>query len=127
MRSGLLSEMELVGGETLRNNWWLRLFCSVRSDGRTSPVAFDDFIRHGWPYVVRTILHRWHVSFCHDLSLIRQYIYIAIPPAGLSAANTRDTCAQTPNELSPRIVNCRANLPKPIVTRAFELLGNYFP
>lgn len=63
-------------------------FCLVRSGGRTPLVAFDNFIRHGWPYV-RTILLRWHVSFCHDLSLIRIYSN----SASKFAANTGDTCA----------------------------------
>lgn len=80
--------------ETLRNNWWLLAFFfsgPVRSGGRTPLVAFDNFIRHGWPYVC-TILPRWHVSFRHDLSLIRIYS----DSCGKFAANTGDTC--TPGE-----------------------------
>lgn len=75
--------------ETLRNNRWLLMFffsffCSVLSGGRTPLVDFDNFIRHGWPYVrtirlpvARTVLSRFiidpHTQQYSPSKVCRQY------------------------------------------------------
>lgn len=94
----------------------------ARSGSRTPLIAFDNFIRHDSPYV-HTILHRWRISFCHDLSLIRVYsdTWTSIP-------TTRETRARNQrNELSPRTANCRAKLAETDRNSNVQIARNYFP
>lgn len=105
--------------ETLRNNWWLLVFFFFFAPfGQAAAlrslllITLSDTV--GRTYVPSLL--RWHVSFCHDLSLIRIYSNTSQK----SAANTADTCAPE-RTFSSRTANYGANLPKPIVTRTLEL------
>lgn len=97
-------------------------FCFVRSGGRSPLVAFDNFIQHGWPYVpsrydgtYRSVtIYHWSAYTCNNT-------LASLPPI----RETRAHWAYR-NELSLRTANYGANLPKPIVTRTFELFRIIF-
>lgn len=110
--------------ETLRNNWWLLVFffCLVRSGGRTPLlllITLSDTVGrtyipsyYGDTYRSVTIYH-WSVDIAILQQVCRQY-------------GRHVRTGQTENELSPRAANYDANLPKPIVTRTFQLFRIIF-
>lgn len=92
----------------------------TRSGSRTPLIAFDNFIRHSSPYV-HTILHRWRISFCHDLSLIRVY-------SDTWTSVTRETRARDQrNELSRTNRELPRELAKTDRNSNVQIARNYFP
>lgn len=96
----------------------------ARSGGRTPLVAFDNFIRHGSQYV-HAILHRWRISFCHDLSLIRVY-----SDTWTSVPATRETRARRVKR-TERTFSTDRELPRKLAetdrNSNVQIARNYFP
>jgi len=93
MRGGLLSEMELLDGNPSRAITSGSFFFASSSQashtlGSLLLITLSDTTGRMYWYHP---LHRWHVSFCHDLSLI--HVHIATLQAKFSGQYTGDMCA----------------------------------
>jgi len=113
-----------------RNNQRLLLFCAVQSgEPHSGLVAFDNFIRHGRPYVpvpssppvARIVLSRFIIDpriYSYTSSQVRRLIH------------GRHVCKPrvSPGELSPRIAHARQTWEKPATLgRTPPIVLNYFP
>jgi len=106
--------------ETLRNNWWFLVFLL-----RPAAVLRSLLLITLSNTVGRTIPLRWHVSFCHDLSLIRIYTYSNTPASLLPIRNTctlgvPERTSSTDRELQRELAETDRN-------SNVRIVQNYFP